>query len=438
MKSALVMPMALFGFVPDAAAQSPAYDFNPATALLQSELPRMFGRAAVIVRQGGKDIFTFQSGSIGFDTRTRMASLTKTISAGVMLDLVEDGVLAMDERLGGAFPALFESRGIGDPTVLDCWAMRHGLESPIAYQHNRNYTHVESVVATARDAFEVFRPGEKLGYNGLCMQVASYIGVQRTGHPWEVLAQDRLFGPLGMNTSDFGQFTPNPGVAGGMRSSALDVMAYAEMVIDGGWTGPLRLLEAPSIERLFTNHTRGLPVHGTPFPASHPSYPYGVAPDYAFGSWVLAEDPVTEHVEEIVGAGAWGSFVWIDRRRGLTAVLITDVPAGSQRSLNAGLGLMAVARTAVEAEQASGLAGATMGNQVLLTWSMPAASRLDTVVGSHEPIRDIFDLRAADALGRSRTGRLLVERYPYYAVTSELRQVHNTALVPGRNAIRFP
>ncbi|MEM9383268.1 MAG: serine hydrolase, partial [Planctomycetota bacterium] len=410
-------------------ASSP-YDFRAATTLLEAELPNLSGRVAVVVRQGGREHFRFQAGSIDFDTRTRLASFTKTISAGVVLDLVEDGVLALDERLGDAYPMLFDANGIGDPTVLDCWAMRHGIETLGEFHRDRNLSHLQSVLLIGTQGFEVFRPGEQLGYDGCGMQVVGLMAAQRSGTDWESVARARLFDPLDMPQADYQQFAPNPAVAGGLRSTAHETMRFAEMVLGEGVYRGQRILEATSIEELFTNRTRDLPIYGSPFPASHPDYPYGVDPDYGFGGWVLAENPATQYVEEVVGAGAWGSFLWLDRRRGLTAVLITDIPPGTQRSMDAALGLFAVARAAVEAQQVvSVAASAPVGGTLELTWTAPPGAGSARVYGAQDPIRDVFDLRAADPLGESADGLLDVPIFPHYAVTAVLVGFENEALV---------
>ncbi|MEM9801649.1 MAG: serine hydrolase domain-containing protein [Planctomycetota bacterium] len=412
------------------------YDFTDATALLQTELPNLSGRVAVLVRQGGREHFRFQAGSIDFDTRTRLASFTKTISAGVILDLVEDGVLSLDERLGDAYPVLFDQSGLGDPTVLDCWAMRHGIETFGEFHRNPSYTHGQSVFLIGTQGFELFRPGERLGYDGAGMQVVGLIAAQRSGTDWESVARARIFDPLGMPQADYAQFAPNPAIAGGLRSTAFETMRFAEMVMGEGRFAGTQVLEPSSIEQLFTNRTRDLPVQFTPFPASHPGYPYGVDPDYAFGGWVLAENPVTQHVEEVIGAGAWGSYIWLDRRRGLTAVLITDVPPGTQRSMDAALGLFSIARAEVEDQQVRGLtATGSAGATVELTWVAPADATSIRVYGADEPIRDVFDLRAAARLGRTCADRIVAPTYAHYAVTAAFGGFENEALVPGENSI---
>ncbi len=415
-------------------APSP-YDFSAATALLESELPNLRQRVAVIVRQGGREIFRFQHGSIDFDTRTRMASVSKSISAGVMLSAIEDDLLSLDDPIGDSFPLLFQQPGIGDPTVLDCWSMRHGIDARFGYEHMALFTHWQSVVQIGRKGFELFPSGERLGYSGIGMQVSGYIAVERSGLAWEDLAEQRILGPLGMDTTDYLQFAPNPSVPGGMRSTALDAMNFAQMILDEGEFNGQAVLQPASIERFFTNHTRGLPVEESPFPSMHPDYPYGVRPDYGFGGWVLAEDPATQHVEEIIGAGAWGSYLWMDRRRDLTAVLVTDVPVGSQSSSAAALGLFTIARAAVEGRQVRDLTATASGAGVTLHWTPPTGSGAVRVVGSPTPILDVFDLRKAVHLGTSSTGQLSVPSHQYYAATATVERLHNSALIPGVNSI---
>lgn len=410
------------------------YDFSAVDALLLANLPDLSGHVAVILRQDGVDLHRFQAGDIGYDTKTRLASFTKTISAGVVLAVRDEGALTLGERLGDALP-LFESNGLGDPTIVDAFGMRHGITTPAPYEIQPFYTLAQSVTLIGLNGSLAFAPGTQLGYEGSGMQTVGRIVELRTGESWEDVARARIFDRCAMPGADYQQFAPNPAIAGGLRSSAKETIRYAQMIVDRGWFAGERVLSDASIEQMFTNATRGLPVHATPWPASHPLYPYGVDPDYGFGTWILAENPATQHVEEIVGAGAWGSFVWIDRRRGLTAVLITDVPAGSQGALDPALGLFAIARQQVEARQSKDLAAAPEGAAVRLHWLPASGSRGSRVYGSSAAIRDVFDLRAAVLLGSTQSNELLVPAFAHYAVTSEFDALENTALVPGSNSI---
>lgn len=411
------------------------YDFSEADALLNGQLANLSGHVAVIVRQDGVELYRFQAGDIGYDTKTRMASFTKTISAGVILALHDEGLLSPDERLGNTL-AIFETNGIGDPTVLDCWAMRHGIDSTVPYEHSPLYTLSQSVALLGHNGYLVHSPaGTQLGYDGAGMQAVGRIAELRTGQAWEQIARTRILDRCGMATTDYGQFSPNPSVPGGLRSTAEESINYAQMIIDRGWYAGQRVLSDAALDRMFTNGTRGLPVFYSPFPATHPLYPYNTDPDYAFGAWVLAENPATQHVEELVGAGAWGSYIWIDRRRGLTAVLITDVPPGSSASMPAALGLFDISRRQVESHQAQSLQATPAGSEMALSWQTSIGAMATRVYGSWTPIRDVFDLRVAAFLVATTGSQVVVPAFEHYAVVSEFADLVNTALVHGGNTV---
>ena len=417
-----------------AAPSAPPYDFSAAEALLRGELRALNGHVAVILRQNGVDLFRFQHGDIDFDTRTRLASLTKTVSAAVTLTCVEDGTLSLSERLGDSLP-IFERHGTGGASVLDGWSMRHGIDAPRAYEHSPLVTLGQSVALIGLKGWQAFPAGAQLGYDGKGMQTVGFLAASRTAQSWEDLARTRIFEPCRMLRSDYRQFDPNPAVAGGMRGSAEELMRFADMIIQDGEFEGRRVLSSDSIELLFTNGTRDLPVHASPWPRKHELYPYGAEPDYAFGAWVLAEHPASQHVEEIVGAGAWGSYLWIDRRRGLTATLVTDVAPGSRSSMPAALGLFAIARDVVEHAQVHQVVATPLGESaVQVSWSGVEGASRYFVYGSEAPIRDVIDLAGASRLARVIGLSAEVRPHAYYAVSAEFEGFENRALVPDENS----
>jgi CubicO group peptidase (beta-lactamase class C family) len=146
-------------------AQSLPYDFSAADTLLQNELSQLNGHVAVIVRQGNHELYRFQAGDIDYGTKTRLASLSKTISAGVILSLVDAGTLLIDQRLGDTLPG-FTIPGMGEATIADCWGMRHGFNTLVPYEANTNFNLAQSVGLIGLFGFQQFRPGEMLGYDG--------------------------------------------------------------------------------------------------------------------------------------------------------------------------------------------------------------------------------------------------------------------------------
>lgn len=416
------------------------YDFSAATALLNEELARLNGNVAVIVRQDGRDVYRFQAGTIQHGTRTRLASFTKTLSAGVVLSVRDSGHITLNQRVGDTIPTM-NTRGIGNATILDCFGMRHGITTPIAYETDSRFTLAESVNRIALTGTQAFTPGAALLYDGPGMQVTGRICEIATAADWNTLARQRIFDPCDMPQADFAQFAPNPAIAGGARASADETIRFAQMVIDGGWTrgwnNGVRVLSQASVDQLFTNSTFGLPVEGSPWPLTSPHYPYGSRPDYGFGTWIYAQRPDDAMVEQIVGAGAWGSYMWLDQRRGMVAVLITDVPVGSQASQDAALGLFAIAAVQADAHQV-GTVIATPGAVTTLNWNAVTGATAYRVYASEMPIRSTFDLRRAELVQETAVPSATVAPRDHYAVTAVFETHENLALTKDANTITGP
>lgn len=419
------------------ASAAPPYDFTALDALLAREAASLSNHYAIIVRQDGTEIYRAQLGDIGFDTKLGMASLTKTVSAAVVLRSVELGEIGLNETLGDLVP-FFVSQGLDEATVIDSFGMRHGITTSASYEL-LPLTLGQSAFAIGLNGTQSFPPGTALQYDGNGMQVVGFACESRAGVPWETLAAARILGPCGMAVTDYQQFAPNPAIAGGLRSTATEIDRFGRMIMAGGMVGRQRVLTAASIERLFTNATEGLPVISVPVPETHPLYPYGEQPDYGFGDWVMAQHPITGEVEEVIGAGAWGSSLWLDRRRGISATFITDVAGFSNFAIDAALGLEAIMRAETEAHQVSSLSASIAAGVDQLAWVAPARATSTRIYALDEPIRDLFDLRRASlvaevpGVGAASVGVLPPFATTHYAAVAIFDGFENTALVPAGN-----
>ncbi len=318
---------------------------------LDANLEALEDNVSAQFARDGDLLYTYQAGTFGANTQVPMASATKLVSAAVILKLVEEGVFALDDPFS-KFPALaaFTERGKGNITIRQAWGMTSGLVASTPYQWSPLYNLETSVQAIAENVELAFAPGTQLGYDGKGMQVVGYLATQLLGEDWETIARTRLLEPCGMGNSDYQQFWPNPAVAGGLRTTTTDYMRFLQMLLDGGRYGDTQVLDPASVDILFTNQTRGLPVYKTPWPSDSPFYPYGASePDYAFGAWVLAEDPDTGVAEEIVSPGAYGTFPWVDRSRNACGVVVVDVQADSQTALETELEVIELLRRRLDA-----------------------------------------------------------------------------------------
>lgn len=298
------------------------YDFSAVTAQFQENLSAYGGRVVAMVEQKGRgEIFRFEAGAITQETKLGVASCTKWLSGAIVLACAERGLFGLDDPVGDYLP-VFNTYGKGHITIRQCFGMKSGLSlRDPDYEIDRALTLDESVNLIAENSPIVFTPGSQLDYEGDGMQVVGRICEVVTGKSWGALAREFLFNPLEMDGADFLFFGSNPAIAGGARLSATDYIKSLHMVLNNGQGKNGRaVLSSRSVQEFFTNQTLGLPEYYSPAQDSD-FYPYGARPDYGMGSWITAQNPTSGVVEEVASAGAFGTYPWVDRRRGLNGII---------------------------------------------------------------------------------------------------------------------
>jgi D-alanyl-D-alanine carboxypeptidase len=157
-------------------------------------------------------------------TRFRMASITKPITAALVLDAVERGELSLDDRVDDLVPGLLtagppvtvrqllqHTSGIFDETNNDAIVDDIALltdETDIAEANEllARYTAGESVVVPQRLLVALaeahgrdFPAGTAYEYSNLNFQVAAIVLETVTGRPFSELLRDRIVEPLGLD-----------------------------------------------------------------------------------------------------------------------------------------------------------------------------------------------------------------------------------------------
>lgn len=311
----------------------PEYDFSTLDAL-HEELESTFAYPfAVYFYEGNEPIYTHEAGITRADSLP-MASASKWLSGYVILAVAEAGYFSLDDPMRRHVPA-FDIPGKENITIRDGFAMTAGMvpqdSSQDTLQWNPRYNLQESVDAIAANVPVVNTPGEVIYYWGGGMQAAGLAAVNATGFAdWETVARTFLFDPLGMENSAFSRFLPNPAVAGGVETTGEDYLKFLAMLAGNGSAMDGKpFLPTETLAPIFSADGRNKPIAKSPFPSQDPWYPHGREPYYSFGAWILGDNPVTGEIEEVTSPGANGTYPWIDRRRGLHGIFLTNVPAGS-------------------------------------------------------------------------------------------------------------
>lgn len=125
-------------------------------------------------------------------TLFNLASLTKPVTAEVLLRLVAAGQLSLDEPMA--------SRWVDPDVASDA---RHQLLTPrIALSHQTGLPNWRGNSPGGKLAF-AFTPGSAYGYSGEGYEYAARFAERKLGRGFEDLAQEKLFAPLRMTSTSF-------------------------------------------------------------------------------------------------------------------------------------------------------------------------------------------------------------------------------------------
>jgi CubicO group peptidase (beta-lactamase class C family) len=292
-----------------------------------------------------------------------LCSITKPITATLVMQLVEDGLIALNRP---AIDYLPELKGEGVADILLHHLLTHTagygffLESHVAKKQNDpsfelppcppwRHPETHKTLALLFDAPLDAPPGEVMNYANHHYVLLGEIITRLTGRPLQDLAEERIFTPLGMTSSfyvvpesvadrivrrpkDFPlaeplglfpgietqAFRETPNAGGGVFSSAGDLAKVAQMILNRGTYGDARILSPASVAAMIRDQVPGTKARLLNVVAEHASWGYGFAVEspskwrYFHGS--LAPLGTLRH------PGAGGVGFWIDPAHELVGV----------------------------------------------------------------------------------------------------------------------
>ncbi|TXL69341.1 serine hydrolase [Vineibacter terrae] len=209
------------------------------------------------------------------DTVFQIASLSKPVSATVVAALVGERVVRWESRIADLDPAfrLHDAYPTAQLTVRDLFAHRSGLPGTAGDDLEGIGYDRAAVLRRLRlvPPLSSFRAG--YSYSNAGLTEGAVAAARPTGKPWEVVAEEKLFAPLGMTSTsarhaDFvaranraelhirldgawaARIKRNPDVqapAGGVSASARDLAQWMRLVLAGGQHDGKRLIAADAL-----------------------------------------------------------------------------------------------------------------------------------------------------------------------------------------------
>jgi methyl acetate hydrolase len=363
------------------------------TATTKGDLPGVVAMAATdrgIVYEGAFGTRRLPDGlPMTLDTVFRIASMVKLITSVAALQLVQQNRLSLNEPVPAIDPAL------SSPQVLDGFdakgkpilrpakrsiTLRHLLTHTAGFTYRlwdakavQYFDAVQQLPTVekhkAPHAPLMFDPGERWHY-GPNVDWVGRIVQKVSGEPIELYFQRHIFSPLGMNDTAFvitgeqrtreasghkreldGSLTAEPperpvtgqvfSGGGGIYSTAPDYLTLIRALLNGGSLDGAQILRPETVALMEQNQIGavGVGVLKTTRPAVSNDVNFfpGVSLKWGFGHMINMQ-PGAEgrSAGSLTWAGLYNTYYWIDPKRRLAAVFMTQViPFAEERALRA-------------------------------------------------------------------------------------------------------
>ncbi|HWR54534.1 MAG TPA: serine hydrolase domain-containing protein [Bryobacteraceae bacterium] len=312
------------------------------------------------------------------DSIFQIMSMTKPVVAVGIMILMEEGRLAPSDLVEKHLPEfrgqwMIESsdpntRSLKRPsrpiTIRDLLTHTSGMPSMPPEGLKELYSDMKTPLAEAVSVYSQmpleFEPGSKWQYSNPGIAILGRIIEVAADQPFEKFCDERIFKPLGMKDSFFFP-TPDklerialvyrldenkklrkagrdtlggdpweyrkgaryPAPEFGLYSTAQDLWALYQMVLNGGTYNGKRFLSKPTVEMMTTLHTGDLAA------GHEPGRGYGLA-------WTVVKDPIGGLQLQSIGTyghgGAFGTQGTVDPKKDLITVFMIQRSAGGDSS----------------------------------------------------------------------------------------------------------
>lgn len=148
-----------------------------------------------------------ESGSVApVDGEIRIGSNTKMYVAAIVLQLVEEGLIDLDESVDTYLPGLIPSEGTNRSTITVRHLLQHtsGLQEYVneyltdVFEVRNNYVAVEEILDGVLELPREFPPGQRWGYSNTNYLILGLLIEQITDQSLSGQLQERIIEPLGL------------------------------------------------------------------------------------------------------------------------------------------------------------------------------------------------------------------------------------------------
>ncbi|HET9057946.1 MAG TPA: serine hydrolase domain-containing protein [Chitinophagaceae bacterium] len=261
------------------------------------------------------------------NTRERIASCSKWLSAALVMTFVDEGKLSLNDSVGKYLPVMTINKK-GKITIWQCLSHLTGIQSGSLRESIENMTKAQSM----EEAINMIaslpmegEPGKTFHYSNTGLQIAAAVVEKISGKDFETLFAERIAKPLGLINTDFGK-KKVPLAAGGAWSTAEEYLKFLQMILNEGAYNGKQILSKESIIAMQKNYLSANTVIAYS-PSEAGNWGYG------FGEWTMDNSIPTSSVTKgistsqrsnsVTSPGLFGTFPWVNNEKKYCAILFT-------------------------------------------------------------------------------------------------------------------
>jgi CubicO group peptidase (beta-lactamase class C family) len=267
-----------------------------------------------------------------FDGRTafEIGSVTKTMTAALLADLIVKGEVSLDDPLTKLLPAGTKVATFGGEPILLKHVVTHtsglaALPSRMTVTDMRNpYARIteQELLQSLAEAKLASKPGTKFAYSNFAMMVLSYALAKRSGKDFETLMREKLFTPVGMKDAYIAKPPAGVRAAQGHMSTGAPTLAW-DMPVDMAGVGGVRATLPDMIAYVRAQLQPGNDATGHAIALTQ-NQVIDVPGARVGMNWLLATAGSRRTLQHGGGTGGFSAFVIVDKQAGHGAVVLSD------------------------------------------------------------------------------------------------------------------
>ena len=314
--------------------EAAGYDFSAVHPVMQTaiEAAGLTGAGIIIVHEEDGVVYHDHWGSFGPDHISLVASASKMISAGVLLNLADQGLLDMNGSVAEITGWTGHNDQVTPAQLVSNSSGLVGLQPgypPYLCQFSAGAsltTCGETIFTSDLDDEEVITPDTEFRYGGGQWQVAGAVAEVVSGKSWEQLIDEVYVQPCGLESLGFNNHwaeygaayptgldprelsaTENPQIEGGGYLTTGDYGKLLLMLLQDGRCGDTQVLSPDAVSLMTTDRVG--PLYGE---AASEEFGYGM------GWWVDYDSG------RITDDGLYGAVPWLDLEDGYGGYLAVE------------------------------------------------------------------------------------------------------------------